>query len=201
MQKLLPPEQPFPALGAVSTTEATRADMISKLDQERKEDSELYSRAYAPNDLRLPEGIEDITSQPELVHIYNRAMALSDSMSATMLRKRAEWREMLKGPRSSMLCFGLNPGAHVSCRRRKLRIVIWNTAKNQPWENHQLDESAFDFNSGIDPTYRVVIKGKLLPAPEEDKIYKEAEENTPEKYWYDVTDDEEEGDSAKGKGD
>lgn len=48
-----------------------------------------------------------------------------------------------------------------------MRIWITNSVENQPWQGKDLDENAFDFDSGVESTYKVTIVGKILDEDEE----------------------------------
>jgi SWI/SNF-related matrix-associated actin-dependent regulator of chromatin subfamily D len=51
----------------------------------------------------------------------------------------------------------------IGQRYRTLRIWVSNTVEDQPWQADTLDmDSAFDFNTNMDSSYRVKIEGRLL---------------------------------------
>ena len=129
----------------------------------------------------MPEGLEDLIVG-DGAQLYKRVRESEKWMDATILRKYAEYRETRLHPRTYMNCVSLAPGSQVGARCRKLRIWVSNTAKNQPWEEREMDESAFDFNSGIDSTYKVTIQGRLIDDSEEERLWEELGEIYPERY-------------------
>ena len=124
-------------------------------------ETEAKARAQKPTDRNIPDGIEDLIVGNG-VQEYKRLREVERRLDATMTRKRLELQEQR-----------LRSMHHT----RKLRIWISNTAENQPWQGKELDENAFDFNSGSEATYKVQIVGKLLE-DEEDSIVQEMEKNT-----------------------
>ena len=52
-------------------------------------------------------------------------------------------------------------------RWKTLRIWITNTAENQIWQGNGLNVDTFDFNSNLEPTYRVKIEARLLDDDED----------------------------------
>jgi SWI/SNF-related matrix-associated actin-dependent regulator of chromatin subfamily D len=119
-------------------------------------------RAGTPSDRNLPDGIEDIVIGNG-VQEYKRLREIERKLDAVMMRKRLELQDQRQ---------------RAMPRTRKLRIWISNTAENQPWQGKDLDENAFDFNSGVDATYKVQIVGKLIDETEteENKEHKEPEQ-------------------------
>jgi hypothetical protein len=56
-------------------------------------------KSRKPTDKTLPEGIEDIVIDPEVVHLYNRLQAYERRLDATMSRKRLDLVETLNSNR------------------------------------------------------------------------------------------------------
>ena len=109
-------------------------------------------KARAPTDLNLPDGMEE-TVLGDGVQQYKALQELERKLDATMMRMRLQLKDSLyQRPRYW----------------RTLRIFVWNTVKDQPWQVGDLDENAFDFSTGLQATYKIFINGKLLP--DEDPI-------------------------------
>ena len=103
--------------------------------------------ARAPTDLNLPDGIEE-TVLGDGVQQYKTLQEFERKLDATMMRMRLQLQDNLyRRPKYY----------------RTLRIFIWNTVKDQPWQIDNLDENAFDFDTGAQSTYKIFINGKLLP--------------------------------------
>lgn len=110
-------------------------------------------RARKPTDLEVPDGIEDLVIG-EGVQQYKSLRASEKKLDATMIRKRLEIQDSIN---RNVKYF------------RTLRIYITNTAENQPWQVKGLDENAFDFNTGVDASYKIRIVGDLLDDEDDDK--------------------------------
>ena len=121
-------------------------------------EAEAKLRAQKPTDRNIPDGIEDLIVGNG-VQEYKRLREVERRLDATMTRKRLELQEQR-----------LRSMHHT----KKLRVWISNTAENQPWQGKELDENAFDFNSGSEATYKVQIVGKLLE-DEDGLVVQEAE--------------------------
>ena len=103
-------------------------------------------RARKPTDKNMPEGVEDIIVG-DGVQQYKSLRDIERRLDALMMRKKLDTQD------SSQSGFK---------RHKTLRIWISNTAENQPWQGRSLDENAFDFNTGIEATYKVKIEGRLV---------------------------------------
>ena len=108
-------------------------------------------RASGPQERNLPDGLEDIVIGSG-VEEFKRLRMMERKLDAIMIRKRLELQDQRQT---------------VMPRTRKLRIWITNSVENQPWQGKALDENAFDFNSGVESTYKVTIVGKILDEHEE----------------------------------
>lgn len=104
------------------------------------------TRAKQPTDKNIPEGVEDLIVG-DGVKQYRDLREMERRLDAVMMRKRLDLHE-------------IRPQTHD--RTRTLRIWISNTAENQPWQGRGLDENAFDFNTGMEGTYKVKIEGRVL---------------------------------------
>lgn len=103
-------------------------------------------RAHKPTDKNMPEGVEDIIVG-DGVKQYKQLREMERKLDAVMMRKRLDIQDSMQ---------------HSFKRYKTLRIWISNTVENQPWQGRSLDENAFDFNTGIEATYKVKIEGRLL---------------------------------------
>lgn len=111
-------------------------------------------RTAGPQERNLPDGLEDIVIGNG-VEEFKRLRIMERKLDAIMIRKRLELQDQRQ---------------KISPRMRKLRIWITNSVENQPWQGKDLDENAFDFNSGVESTYKVTIVGKILDEDEEKEI-------------------------------
>ena len=116
-------------------------------------DANMASRkARAPTDLNLPDGIEE-TVIGDGVQQYKKLQEIEGKLDASMMRMRLQIQDdMFRRPKYY----------------RTMRIFIWNTVKDQPWQSGGLEQNAFDFNTDLQGSYKIFINGKLLP--EEDPI-------------------------------
>ena len=165
--------------------------LMSEVNKEREEHDRELARSDEPTDLDLPEGIDHLMVG-DTAAVYRRARAQEKEVDALITRTYARYRELMKLPRTQLCCLGLTPGAFRKLRLRKMRIIVSNTAQNQPWESKELDDGAFDFNSGMESTYRVTIRCQMLPERSHfDAYWKRMDEETPERYKDDASDQEE----------
>jgi len=115
--------------------------------QKHREQSELARRrSQKPVDRSLPEGLADVILG-DGVEQYDNLREVERKLDAVMMRKRLDIHDSASRPSKQ---FGT------------LRIWISNTAENQPWQASGMDPDAFDFTSGVDPSFRVKIEGRLL---------------------------------------
>lgn len=109
-------------------------------------------KARVPTDMNLPDGIEE-TVIGDGVQQYKKLQELEAKLDATMMRMRLQMQDdIYRRPKYY----------------RTLRIFIWNTVKDQPWQSGGLEQNAFDFNTDLQGSYKIFINGKLLP--DEDPI-------------------------------
>ena len=125
---------------------------------QKQEYDENARRSKAPTDKNIPDGVEDIILGNGVAE-YKHMREVERKLDAIMTRKRLQ-----------MLDSNPRQGLSASVRRyRKMRIWISNTVENQPWQGgNELDDAQFDFNTGIEATYKVKIEGRLLPDKEAD---------------------------------
>ena len=110
------------------------------------------NRAKKPTDRNMPDGVEEFIVG-DGVQEYKKLRDMERRLDAVMMRKRLELQEQ-------------RPQAPE--RTRTLRVWISNTVENQPWQEKDLGESTFDFNTGMESTYKVQIVGRLLDNGRED---------------------------------
>lgn len=94
----------------------------------------------------MPEGVEDLIIG-DGVEQYKRIRDIEGKLDAVMMRKKLDL---------------MDPIRSAIKQYTTLRIWISNTVENQPWQGRDLDENAFDFNMGVESTYRVKIEGRVL---------------------------------------
>lgn len=145
----------------------TQANQLQVQQQEQlKHDLEKESRAKRrsekPTDKNIPEGVEDVIVG-DGVQQYKKLREVERKLDAVMTRKRLDQQDPL----------------HNAVKKYStLRIWISNTVENQPWQGGQMDENTFDFNLGVEPTYKVKIEGRLIEEEEDedDKSDKDSED-------------------------
>jgi SWI/SNF-related matrix-associated actin-dependent regulator of chromatin subfamily D len=118
-------------------------------------------RSRKPTDLNMPEGLEDINPFiAEYMGQYKELQEGERKLDMITARKRLDMQDRYNRPER---------------REGVLRIWIWNTVENQPWQQN-LDPDSFDFDTGLDPTYKLTIMAKLLPEDDEDSDEEEDKE-------------------------
>lgn len=109
-------------------------------------------RSERPTDKTMPEGVENLIVG-DGVHQYKRLREVERKLDAVMMRKQLDQLEPL----------------HNAVKKYvTLRVWISNTVENQPWQGSQMDENAFDFNMGVEATYKVKVEGRVVPDEHED---------------------------------
>ena len=131
-----------------------------ELQNQAKKREEAKNKSSKPVDRDLPAGLDDLVIGDGVQH-YNRLRDVERRLDATMMRKRLDISDpVYRGPK----------------RYGTMRIWISNTVKDQPWQDSNLDPTdAFNFDSGVEPTYRVKIEGRLLDTAEESEADGRAE--------------------------
>lgn len=132
---------------------------------ERMKAEALKRRAQKPTDKNIPEGVEDLIIG-DGVQQYRRLREVERKLDAMMMRKKFDIHDSEK---------------HNPKRWKSLQIWISNTADNQPWQTRNLETDMFDFNSGVEGTYRVKIEGRLLDdgSSDDDTGSESEDEDTP----------------------
>lgn len=108
-------------------------------------------RAHKPTDKNIPDGVDDLVLG-DGVQQYKRLREVERKLDAVMMRKRLDIYDSVQ---------------HGAKRYKTLQIWISNTVENQPWQARTLETDMFDFNTGVEATYKVKIEGRLL---EEDDL-------------------------------
>lgn len=103
-------------------------------------------RARKPTDKNIPDDVEEMIVG-DGVQQYKRMREVEKKLDAVMMRKRIDIQDSVQ---------------HNSKRYRTMRIWISNTVDNQPWQGRGLDSDMFDFNTGVESTYKMKIEGRLL---------------------------------------
>ena len=202
-----PPPQPqrsYPNPQVAAIPPGPYQKVLQQRENERANQEANFARAFAPIDDDMPEGAEDICIG-DGVQLYKKIQTLQRDRDIFITRKMAYYRDMMQGSRAHMNALSPAPGTWKDTREDILQISISNTCENQPWQFDKLDESAFDFESGVDSTYRVTIRGRLISSTRDDEDWEALSANWPEEYKDDESDDEAgkkdgekvDGDSAK----
>lgn len=103
-------------------------------------------RAHKPTDKNMPEGVDELVLG-DGVQQYKRLREVERKLDAVMMRKRLDIQDSVQ---------------HGAKRYKMLQIWISNTVENQPWQARTLETDMFDFNTGVEATYKVKIEGRLL---------------------------------------
>lgn len=138
---MIPNPQPGPPSQQVAMQQQQAA---ARLEREKREDA--MKRSQKPVDRNLPDGIDDIVIG-DGVQRYKAMRELERRLDALMMRKRLDVQDSVY---------------RDAKQHGTLRLWISNTVSNQAWQYDAMDAGAFDFNSGIEPTFRVKIEGRLL---------------------------------------
>lgn len=136
---------PNPHPGVPSQQHAMQQQQAAaRLEREKREDA--MKRSQKPVDRNLPNGIDEIVIG-DSVQRYKAMREVERRLDVLMMRKRLDVQDSVYRDAKQ---YGT------------LRLWISNTVSNQAWQYDTMDAGAFDFNSGIEPTFRVKIEGKLL---------------------------------------
>ena len=103
-------------------------------------------RVKNPTMKNIPPGVEDLIVG-DGVEQYARLREVERRMDAIMMRKRLDMQD---------------PLVNRINKFSSLKIWLSNTVENQPWQGSNLDENAFDFNMGVEATYKVKIEGRIV---------------------------------------
>ncbi|KAI0403032.1 hypothetical protein F4802DRAFT_573486 [Xylaria palmicola] len=109
-------------------------------------------RSRKPTDKNLPDGIDD-SIIGDVAQRYRDLRDYERRLDATMTRKRLD----------------IVDAVTRSVKRWKtLRIWITNTAEDQIWQGNGINVDTFNFDSNLEPAYRVKIEGRLLDEEDDD---------------------------------
>ncbi|SZF06390.1 unnamed protein product [Blumeria hordei] len=103
-----------------------------------------------PTDTNLPDGLDALTIG-DGVQRYAQLKEVERRLDSTITRKRLDIQDFVN--------------RNVK-RSRTLRIWIGNTVENQAWQADSLDVDTFDFNTHLEPVYRVKVEARLLDEDE-----------------------------------
>ncbi|KAF2020808.1 hypothetical protein BU24DRAFT_8854 [Aaosphaeria arxii CBS 175.79] len=134
-----------------------------RVEQERRE--RMRRIAMNPTDKNLPEGIDDLCIGDGATR-YRELRDVERILDSTMMRKKLEIADSVHHSRAR--------------RHGTMRIWISNTAENQPWQNSEMNNETFDFESETNATYKVKIQGRLLDDGNDSDLEDEEEEEEEE---------------------
>ncbi|EHL01628.1 putative SWI/SNF and RSC complexes subunit ssr3 [Glarea lozoyensis 74030] len=134
-------------VGAHPQNSLTPSQMQAQQQAHAQATARAKLRSQKPTDKNIPEGVEDCIIG-DGVQRYRDLRDIERRLDSTMMRKRLDLQDSVN--------------RNVK-RYRTLRIWVSNTVEDQPWQADTLDmDSAFDFNTNMDSSYRVKIEGRLL---------------------------------------
>lgn len=110
-------------------------------------------RTWVPTDRTMPPGIKDLIVG-DGVEQYERLCEIERRLDTIMLRKKLDLQDQLQNRTE---------------KESILKIWVSNTVENQPWQIQDMDENTFDFNMGVESTYKVKIEGRVWEEPEPDQ--------------------------------
>ena len=137
--------------------------------QRRAEEGRDKIKAKTPTDKTMPEGVDKLIVG-DGVQQYKRLREVERKLDSVMMRKYLDMKDSIEGKAGF---------TSYQPSRKKLKIWISNTVENQPWQGNGMEESAFDFNMGVEATYKVKIQGQVIE-DEEDDGNSEDETETPD---------------------
>ncbi|KAI1127984.1 hypothetical protein F5Y10DRAFT_265554 [Nemania abortiva] len=124
----------------------TQAQVLAQQQMAAAQFESAKRRSRKPTDKNLPDGVDDCIVG-DVGQRYRELRDFERRLDATMTRKRLD----------------IVDAVTRSVKRWKtLRIWITNTAEDQIWQGNGLNVDTFDFNSNLEPTYRVKIEARLL---------------------------------------
>ena len=115
-------------------------------------------KASRPMDKTMPDGVDQLIVG-DGVQQYKKLREVERKLDTIMMRKRLDMQDQIAGAMAS----------GSLCHTKKMKIWICNTVENQPWQGGTMEESAFDFNTGVEASYKVKIEGHLVEDDEEEK--------------------------------
>ncbi|KAI2626839.1 hypothetical protein GGS21DRAFT_263949 [Xylaria nigripes] len=137
----------------------TQAQMLAQQQAAAQQFETAKRRSRKPTDKNVPDGIDDCIVG-DIAQRYRDLRDFERRLDATMTRKRLD------------IVDAVTRGAK---RWRTLRIWITNTASDQIWQGNGLNVDTFEFNSNMEPSYRVKIEGRLLD--DDDDLDKDDDED------------------------
>lgn len=138
------PMVPNPQQAGPSQQQIQQQQAAQETARIRRDDAKM--RSQKPVDKNMPGGLEDIV-MGDGVERYKSMREMERRLDALMMRKRLDVQD---------------PVYRDSKQTGTMRIWISNTVANQSWQSDTMDVNTFDFNSGVEPTFRVKIEGRLL---------------------------------------
>lgn len=123
------------------------------------------SQAKRPTEKDLPDGLDDVVIG-DGVERYKKLRVVERKIDSIMMRKRMDIADSQ---------------ARNHVRKRKLRVWISNTVKNQPWQQTSMEPESFDFGTDSQASFRVKIEGRLLDDNEDDILDDDDEPKAAEK--------------------
>lgn len=145
-----------------SNPEAARQENERRLRQaEERKAREMEAdrrKASRPTDKTIPEGVDQLIVG-DGVQQYKKLREVERRLDNIMMRKRLDMQD-------HMACAMASGNL---CQTKKMKIWISNTVENQPWQGGTMEESAFDFNMGVEASYKVKIEGHLIEEEEDEK--------------------------------
>ncbi|KAI0436866.1 putative 3-phosphoinositide dependent protein kinase-1 [Xylaria telfairii] len=132
----------------------TQAQVAQQQQQAAIQFETAKRRSRKPTDKNLPDGV-DACVVGDVAQRYRDLRDFERRLDATMTRKRLD----------------IVDAVTRSVKRWKtLRIWITNTAEDQIWQGSGLNIDTFDFNSNLEPTYRVKVEARLLDDDDDDDL-------------------------------
>ncbi|KAK5635257.1 hypothetical protein RRF57_010970 [Xylaria bambusicola] len=162
---------PMMSSGPHHSVPLSQAQMVKQQQEAAMYFEQAKRRSRKPTDKNLPDGIDDCIVG-DVAKNYRELRDFERRLDATMTRKRLDIVDAVT--RSAKVCdastcYCIIPSANNKALQRwkTLRIWITNTAENQIWQGNGLNVDTFDFNSNLEPTYRVKIEARLLDDDED----------------------------------
>ena len=141
-----------PAPVAPETARLERERQQRRIEEQKAREMEADRRkASRPTDKNMPDGVDTLIVG-DGVQQYKKLREVERKLDSIMMRKRLDMQDDIDGAR---LLGG-------SGRAKNMKIWISNTVENQPWQGGGMEESAFDFNMGVEASYKVKIEGHLI---------------------------------------
>ncbi|KAI0518466.1 hypothetical protein F5B22DRAFT_635175 [Xylaria bambusicola] len=137
---------PMMSSGPHHSVALSQAQIVKQQQEAAMQFEHAKRRSRKPTDKNLPDGIDNCIVG-DVAKNYRELRDFERRLDATMTRKRLDIVDAV---------------TRSAKRWKTLRIWITNTAENQIWQGNGLNVDTFDFNSNLEPTYRVKIEARLL---------------------------------------